>query len=274
MKEKALNALIYILAMGLGIFAYLYPLLNIGGQALDGSIRSNDLPLMMAVLLALCILVLIYEIQEMRLSTKLVALLGVLVAINSVLRLIDIALPVLGGFSPVFFLILISGYVFGGRIGFLMGAMTMMISALVTGGVGPWLPNQMFTAGWVGMSAVIVRRIVVWGGLENHPAEIWLLLALGVLWGFLYGAITNLWFWPFITGPGNQVFSPSNSFSVTLRNYGIYYLATSLLWDSGRAIGNALLIFFFGRSTLKVLRRFQRRFYFVRQSTPEKGAAP
>jgi len=263
MKDKAINGLIYILASSLGIFAYLYPLINFQGAGVNSLTRSNDLPLMMAVLLVLCILVLIYEIQEMRLSTKLVALLGVLIAINSVLRFIDLTLPIFGGFSPVFFLILMTGYVFGGRLGFLMGALTLFISALVTGGVGPWLPNQMFAAGWVGMSAVIIRRMVVWLKLENKPAEIWLLIGLGILWGFLYGAITNLWFWPFLTGPANQVFSGNNSFWMSLRNYGVYYLATSLLWDTGRAIGNAMLIFFFGRATLKVLRRFQKRFYFT-----------
>lgn len=268
MKEKALNALIYFLVTFLGIFAYLYPLLSLSEESLAITARTNDLPLMMAVLLALCILVLIFEIQEMRLSTKLIALLGVLIAMNSVLRFIDLTLPILGGFSPVFFLILITGYVFGGRLGFLMGALTMLISALVTGGVGPWLPNQMFTAGWVGMSAVTTRRLVVWTHQENKPAEIWFLIILGVIWGFLYGAITNLWFWPFLSGPGNQVFNPGNSLLVSLRNYGIYYLATSLLWDTGRAIGNALLIFFFGKATLKVLRRFQKRFYFVHQETP------
>ncbi|PKN85083.1 MAG: ECF transporter S component [Chloroflexi bacterium HGW-Chloroflexi-8] len=270
MKEKALNALIYILVTFLGIFAYLYPLLSLGSQNqnLSTTARTNDLPLMMAVLLALCILVIIFEIQEMRLSTKLIALLGVLIAMNSVLRFIDLTLPILGGFSPVFFLIMITGYVFGGRLGFLMGALTMLISALVTGGVGPWLPNQMFTAGWVGMSAVTIRRLVVWTNQENKPAEIWLLIILGVIWGFLYGAITNLWFWPFLSGPGNQVFNPGNSLLVSLRNYGIYYLATSLLWDTGRAIGNAVLIFFFGKATLKVLRRFQKRFYFVHYDSP------
>jgi energy-coupling factor transport system substrate-specific component len=116
-KEKALNALIYILVTFLGIFAYLYPLLSLGSQNqnLSTTARTNDLPLMMAVLLALCILVIIFEIQEMRLSTKLIALLGVLIAMNSVLRFIDLTLPILGGFSPVFFLIMITGYVFGGR---------------------------------------------------------------------------------------------------------------------------------------------------------------
>ena len=263
MKEKLLTGLIYILTTGLGIFAYLYPLLETADQGILSSNRQNELPIMMAMILALCSIVLIYEIQQYRLNTKLIALLGILIAINSTLRFIDLTLPVLGGFSPVFFLILITGYVFGGRMGFLMGSLTMLVSALITGGVGPWLPNQMLTAGWVGLSAALARRLVLLTRQENKPAEWIILLIFGFLWGYLFGAITNLWFWPFLSGPSNQEFAPGSNLLVSMRNYGVFYLATSLIWDTTRAIGNVLLILFFGKATIKVLRRFQKRFYFV-----------
>lgn len=272
MREKLLNGLIYLLSTSLGVFAYLYPMLPVSNQSLSMATRNDDLPLMMAVLLALIILVVIFEIQEVRLSVKLIALLGVLIAINSTLRFIELALPVMGGFSPVFFLILISGYVFGGRVGFLMGSLTLFVSALITGGVGPWLPNQMFTAGWVGMSAGLLRKLVFVLGWKGRSAEIWLLVIFGLLWGFLYGAITNLWFWPFLAGPADLAFSAGTSLQTGFRNYAIYYLATSLVWDSGRGIGNALLVIFFGRATLKVLRRFQSRFHFSQVPLQETSA--
>lgn len=263
MKEKLLTGIIYFLTTGLGIFAYLYPLLETSNQGILSSNRQNELPIMMAMILALCSIVLIYEIQQYRLNTKLIALLGILIAINSTLRFIDLTLPVLGGFSPVFFLILITGYVFGGRMGFLMGSLTMLVSALITGGVGPWLPNQMLTAGWVGLSSALARRLVLLTHQENKPFEWIILLIFGFVWGYMYGAITNLWFWPFLSGPSNQQFVPGSSFTMAMRNYGIFYLATSLIWDTTRAIGNILLILFFGKATIKVLRRFQKRFYFV-----------
>jgi energy-coupling factor transport system substrate-specific component len=263
LKEKLLTWLIYFLTTGLGIFAYIYPLLETTNQRILSSNRQNELPIMMAMILALCSIVLIYEIQQYRLNTKLIALLGILIAINSTLRFIDLTLPVLGGFSPVFFLILITGYVFGGRMGFLMGSLTMLVSALITGGVGPWLPNQMLTAGWVGVSAALARRLVLLTRQENKPAEWIILLIFGFLWGYLFGAITNLWFWPFLSGPSNQQFAPGSNLLVSMRNYGVFYLATSLIWDTTRAIGNILLILFFGKATIKVLRRFQKRFSFV-----------
>lgn len=262
MKERLLSALIYLLTSALGVFAYIYPLMNTQKGGFSNTQRSNELPLLMAVLLGLCILVFIFEIQETRLNTKLIALLGVLIAINSVVRFIDLALPILGGFSPVFFLIILVGYVFGGRIGFLMGAMTLLVSAFITGGVGPWLPNQMFAAGWVGMSAFLLRRINIWLHADQKKLELLLLAVFGGIWGFLYGAITNLWFWPFLVGPGNQSFVPGGGLISSLQSYGVYYLATSLIWDAGRAAGNFVLILFLGRAVINILRRFQRRFHF------------
>jgi energy-coupling factor transport system substrate-specific component len=263
MRDKILTGVIYLLTTGLGIFAYIYPLLESSNQGVLNANRQNELPIMMAMILTLCSVVLIYEIQQYRLNTKLIALLGILIAINSTLRFIDLTLPVLGGFSPVFFLILITGYVFGGRMGFLMGTLTMLVSALITGGVGPWLPNQMLTAGWVGLTAALARRLVKITNLENKSGEIIILMVFGFLWGYLYGLITNLWFWPFLAGPANQTYAAGSGFSISIRNYGIFYLTTSLIWDTTRAIGNILLVIFFGKATIQVLRRFQKRFYFI-----------
>ena len=263
MREKVLSAIIYLLTTILGVFAYIYPLITNTSEGLVHSTRQQELPIMMAMILALCSIVLIFEIQQYRLNTKLIALLGILIAINSTLRFIDLTIPVLGGFSPVFFLILIVGYIFGGRMGFLMGSLTMLVSALITGGVGPWLPNQMLTAGWVGLSAALAKRIAWLFGVKEKPGEVVVLIVAGVLWGYLYGAITNLWFWPFLSAPSGQMFTAGSGVVQSMRNYGIFYLATSLVWDTTRAIGNLLLLLFFGKATLKVLRRFQKRFYFV-----------
>ena len=51
-------------------------------------------------------------------GAKTVAMLGVLVAIASVLRFLETLVPLPGGFSPIFAPILLAGYVFGARFGF------------------------------------------------------------------------------------------------------------------------------------------------------------
>ncbi len=262
MTNKLLSLAIYLITTGLGIAAFLYPFFAPGLQA-QGALntgRASEAPLMYTLLLGLCVLVLLFEVQSQSVDTKLIALLGILVAINSVLRFIEVAIPAPGGFSPIFFLIILVGYVFGARIGFLMGALTLLTSAIVTGGVGPWLPGQMFVAGWVGMSAPIMRAPIRL--LKTKPAEVILLAVFGALWGFFYGVLINLWSWPFMAGPANQFWSPGVGLAAALQRYGLYYLVTSLIWDAGRAIGNLFLIGLAGAATLRVLRRFQQRFSF------------
>ena len=226
------------------------------------SAHGNETPLLYILLLTLCLVVLLYEVQGGAVKSRQVALLGVLVAINSVLRFIEIAIPGPGGFTPIFFLIIMTGVVFGGRFGFLMGALTLFVSALITGGVGPWLPGQMFTAGWMGMSAALCRPLLERLHLSGKKAEIWLLMGVGAVWGLAYGAIMNLWAWPFVAGPADQYWAPGVGLLETLHRYGVYYLVTSLAWDLAGSAGNVLLIGIFGAPTLKALRRFEQRLVF------------
>ena len=87
-------------------------------------------------------------------------------------------------------------------------------------------------------------------------------------WGFavglIFGAIMNIWFWPFLAGGAQQGqgWQPGMSIWPTLRNYLAFYIATSLWWDMARAIGNALLLLLLAAPVLKVLRRFRSRFRF------------
>jgi energy-coupling factor transport system substrate-specific component len=279
MRSRLFSLVIYMSATLSGMLILLYPffLPAVSQQAGFGTLRVGQMPMIMTLLLGLCLLVLLFEAQGPMVNTKLIALLGILVAINSALRFIETAIPGPGGFTPIFFLIILVGYIFGGRVGFLMGALTLLVSALVTGGVGPWLPAQMFTAGWVGMSTPLLHPMVrafirrqTKQGARNINPEILLLAIFGLLWGFLYGAIMNLWQWPFIIGPQNQSYAAGLGLLATLQRYLAYYLVTSLVWDAIAAIGNVLLIFTFGAPALRALRRFRQRFEF--NYTPEPGA--
>jgi energy-coupling factor transport system substrate-specific component len=185
------------------------------------------------------------------------------VAVNAVLRFAEVAVPGPGGFSPIFVLIILAAYVYGGRFGFLMGSLTLLVSAIITGGVGPWLPAQMFAAGWVGISAGLCQPIVQRLGLEKGRAEVVALAAIGGAWGVAYGVIMNLWFWPFMAGPADMYWAPGVSLAATLERYLTFYLATSAIWDAMRAVGNVGLLLLVGAPTLRVLRRFQRRFSFT-----------
>jgi len=203
--------------------------------------------------LALILLALLSEAQE-GLTAQTVAMLGTLVGLNTALRMVDNLVPLPGGFSPVFLLIALVGYVFGARLGFLMGTLTLLVSDPVSpGGLGPWTPYQMLAAGWVGLGAAFVpKRTGVWG-----------LAAYAALWGWLFGALTNLYFWPYALGAPDISWQPGLGLGATLARYGRYYLVTSLAWDSMRAVGNLVLLVALGPSLVKVLDRFRRRVHVV-----------
>lgn len=249
------TVLVYLLANAAGLLALLLPFLAPG----IAQTQQQVSPLFLTVTVSLCFVALLLEAQGGAITAKFMALLGVLVAINAVLRFIEVAIPGPGGFSPIFFLIILTGYVFGARFGFLMGALTLLVSALISGGIGPWLPGQMLTTSWVGLTAGALHLL-----LRRHPigedAETVILTVVGIFWGFLYGVIVNLWFWPFTVGTGGAA---TNTLRDLVTRYTTYYIATSALWDLARAVGNGILLGAFGRPTLRTLRRFHRRFSYT-----------
>lgn len=256
--------LIYLFSSAIGILSLTYPFLMPSFQDTIslGQIRTGEMPIMLSLVLAICVAILLFELQSQAVDAKIIAMIGVLVAINSTLRFIEVAIPGPGGFSPIFFLIILTGYVYGGRIGFLMGSITLLVSAFATGGVGPWLPSQMFTAGWVGMSAGLSAIPIRHFRLDNGKGELVLLVIFGSIWGILYGVIMNLWSWPFMTGPMDQYWAPGTGIIDTVQRFGSFYLVTSLVWDLARSLGNALLMIMFGIPTIRLLLRFKKRFLF------------
>ncbi len=269
--ERLLGGAIYFLTGAIGILAFIYPFfLPVAADGAGLYARSQQAPLLTAVLVGLSVLALTVELQGQAINAKTVAMLGVLVAVTSVLRFLEVAFPLPGGFSPVFAPIILAGYVFGGRFGYLMGTFSLLASALITGGVGPWLPYQMFTAGWVGLTAGWLKRIPGLAGRRSEGSpnlgigtRVLILLAVfGFFWGLLYGVIINVYFWPFATGPVDQTWAPGISLGETLGRYAVFYLVTSLAWDLFRAWGNVALILLLGAPMAKALTRFQRRFHF------------
>lgn len=257
--RRTLSGFIYFLSAIIGIAAFVYPFLLPRLPLMEGDAAYlAEAPLLTTVLLALCLLALLIEVQGQVVSAKVVAALGVLVALASVLRFMETAIPGPGGFSPIFAPIILAGYVFGARFGFLMGALTLLVSALLTGGLGPWLPYQMFVAAWVGFSAGWLPD------LSRRPRlELAMLAGFSFFWGLFFGIITNLYFWPFFTGEGSMAWQPGAGLSAALAHYAAFYGATSFLWDLIRAVGNGALILVLGRPAVRALARFRDRFHFT-----------
>jgi energy-coupling factor transport system substrate-specific component len=261
--QRLVRSFIYVLTTLLGVIVFLSPFLSSLSSHPVALYNANS-PVFLALLGGLCLIALLLEMRDVTTDAKFVALLGILVALNAGLSFLETAIPGPGGFSPVFFLIIISGYIFGGRFGFLMGVLTLFVGALISGGVGPWLPYKMLTAGWVGLTAPVARLGAKVSRVPGpgHHLELVSLALFGVIWGLLYGAIMNLWFWPFASGPESQHWQAGIGFLATLQRYGVFYVATSLFWDLARALGTGFLMMVLGAPTIQALRRFQRRFDF------------
>ncbi|HEX7165829.1 MAG TPA: hypothetical protein VF230_02500, partial [Acidimicrobiales bacterium] len=231
--------------------SFLYPFW-LPRDALPAEAHAGDAPLVAAVVGALALAAVALEVRRGTMNGATVALLGVLGASAGLLRLLD--LP--GGGSGIFFLVVLAGAAFGARFGLLLGLVAMATSAVVTGGIGPWLPFQMLALSWMGAGAgalgALTRRLPPLPELVALAAYAW-------VWGFVYGAIMNLWFWPFTVGQGDLAWSPSLGFAGTLSRYWSFYALTSLGWDAAGALANAVLVLATGRAVLPALRRFASR---------------
>ena len=257
--RRARPLLVYTLMVVLGGAAFLYPFW-LPSTAFSSQAHNGDAPLVAALVGALVIVAVALEVQRGTMNGATVAILGMLSACAGLLRLLD--LP--GGGSGIFFLVVLVGAAFGPRFGLLLGLCSMAVSAVVTGGIGPWLPFQMLALAWMGGGAGLVG---MWTARLAPRLEVAVLAGYGWVWGFVYGAIMNLWFWPFARG-GALDWHPGLGFAATLDRYWSFYVATSLGWDAAAAITNALLIVLTGAALLRTLRRFSHRLEPVVEFSP------
>ena len=239
-----------------GLVAFFYPLLlstASRGQSINNT-RADDTPLFFGLVLALTLLLFVLEIGSQGMNAKTASALATLMMLAAVLRI-----PTLpAGATAFFFAVILGGYVFGPRFGFLLGAGALFV-ATFTIGFGPWTPFQMFCSGWVGMTAGWLGSFRPWLS-QQRLLELACLCAFGVAWGFLFGFVMNLWFWPFMASGESISWQPGLSLGETLKHYWSFYLLTSAGWDVWRALANVVLIVAVGRPVLDVLSRFRDRF--------------
>jgi energy-coupling factor transport system substrate-specific component len=205
------------------------------------------------VVIVLCLV----EFSEGGMDSKVLALLGVLTAVNAVMRGLSAGLA---GIELVFFLLILGGRVFGAGFGFALGCTSLFTSALVTAGVGPWLPFQMLASAWVGMGAGLLPRRV------SGTWEIAMLVLYGIVAAYAFGLVMNMSSWPFALGiavpghTGGLSFVPGDPLLDNLHRFGVYTLLTSTgSWDTGRAITNSIALVVLGPAVLATLRRAARR---------------
>ncbi|QXM05267.1 ECF transporter S component [Crassaminicella indica] len=173
--------------------------------------------------------------ERRNISVKEISLLATLSALAGVARVPFVALP---NVQPTTFLVMISGYVFGPKFGFMTGAFAAFASNCFLG-QGPWTPWQMLAWGLAGFSAGIFKKFF------KYPSRLFFSI-LAFCWGFLFDYIMNLWHWLFFVYPLNL-----QSFIFTYIN--------SFYFDLMHSVGNFVFAYLFGKDFINILSRFKDR---------------
>jgi len=191
--------------------------------------------LLAGAIMFLTILFLYRDFETGPTTTREIAVIAVLGAITGLGRISLAAVP---SIQPATFLVIITGYVFGPRTGFMVGATAALTSNFFLGH-GPWTPWQMFAWGLAGVSAGYFRRL--FPVPRKGP-----MIAFQLAWGYLFGCIMNIWTWAAFISPLNW-----HSFLVTY--------AASFWFDTMHSIGNVLFYLFFGPGAINILQRVKRK---------------
>lgn len=256
------SAAVLTLATLAGLVMFTWPLLLVPDPAVQETAQRVAPPFVFLALLPVVVVVVLAQLTEGGIDAKALAMLGVLTAVNAALRSLGAGLA---GVELVFFLLILAGRVFGPGFGFVLGCTSLFASALLTSGVGPWLPYQMLCSAWIGLGAGLLPRR--WRGRAvRGRAELALLVGYGVVCAYGFGLLMNLSAWPYILGiavPGQEgslSYEPGAPLLENLHRFGIYTLLTSTGgWDTGRAVTNTVAILVLGPAVLATLRRAARR---------------
>lgn len=224
--------------------AFLWPLVAIAVP----SQAQAAVPYIALALAPLAVVLAMAALDESVRSAHTLALLAVLAALGAAIR---VASTGVGGVEALFVLLILAGRAYGARFGLLLGAASIAVSALMWGGVGPWLPFQMFACGWVAAGAALLpRRVRGWG-------EVVMLCVYGIAASYAFGLLMNMWFWPFAVGADTSIsYVPGGWVGDNLANFLVYSLLTSTAtWDTLRAVTTVVGIAWVGRAVLGALRR-------------------
>ena len=245
------SSLLLLITTLFGVVAFGWPLL-IHQHGTQNTSHNGDAPWVLMAFIPLLLAIVMAELSDGSMDAKAIALLGIMAACFAALR---VPSPGIDGFEPEWFLLVLSARVFGRGFGFVLGAVAFFASALITGGVGPWLPFQMLAAAWIGFGAGCLPPM-------KGRSERLMLAAYGVVAALVYGLLTNFWFWPFIGSTTSDSYRAGAGTIENLYHFILFDLTTSMGFDLTRAVTTAILILVLGRPVLAALRRASRRAVF------------
>jgi len=200
--------------------------------------RGNAL-LFGVVLVLLSMVPFLWRFERRERQARELVLIAAMAAVATVSRIpFAVLLP---GVTPVTFIVIVSGVVFGAEAGWMVGAVTGLVSNFFLG-QGPWTPWQMFAWGMAGFTA----------GLFAHRSprrRRRIPLALfGAAWGFGFGWLMNI-------TVALDVWVKEQSWSSVTAVY-----ALSLPFDAVHAAATIFFIAVFAPSWIQLLERYRRKY--------------
>jgi energy-coupling factor transport system substrate-specific component len=204
---------------------------------------------------SLSIFLIIVLIAHEDLGSKNIAFLGILSALIAALRPLGIGAI---GIEPMWFALILAARVMGPTFGFLLGALSMSLSALLTGGIGPWFGYQVFAAALIGFGVGVIPRNL------RGKVELIFLAIYGAIAAEFFGILMDLQFWPWSLGAGTDLsYQAGAPLGENLSRFISYHYLSALAWDLPRAAITVVLILLAGKSVLNALRRARHRAAFV-----------
>jgi energy-coupling factor transport system substrate-specific component len=190
-------------------------------------------------IIIVAVLFIIIRFENRKIEARELVLIAVLAAIAAVGRIPFASIP---SVQPTTFVIMMAGLIFGAETGFMVGVVAALSSNMILG-QGPWTPWQMVAWGLVGLTAGLLSKSKFMSKTTGK-------IIFGVVWGFLFGWIMNMW----------SLFSITQAGTPLDKDVVITYLAGSLFFDSFHAISNVIFLILFGKSWVKLLSRFKVKY--------------
>jgi energy-coupling factor transport system substrate-specific component len=218
----------YILPVVIGLF--------IIGIAVMSAIAHRQYWLLSLVFVVLAMAPFFFKYETKRTSSREVMMMVMLIAIAAVSRVPFAAIP---SVLPMTFIIIVSALVFGAESGFMIGALSAIVSNLFLG-QGPWTPWQMFCWGMIGCLAGLLRD--TW-----WMRRMWGKVIFGFVAGILFGWVMNL----------TKVITimADITWEAVLTVY-----AAGLIFDLLHACSNVFFMLVFGAAWIRILERFKKKF--------------
>lgn len=218
----------YMLPIVIGLF--------IIGIAVMSVVAHRQYWLLSLVFVALAMLPFFMKYEAKKMQSREVMMMVMLIAIAAVSRVPFAAIP---SVLPMTFIIIVSALVFGAQSGFMIGALSAIVSNILIG-QGPWTPWQMFGWGMIGCVAGLLKD--TW-----WMRTMWGKVIFGFVAGILFGWMMNL--------TSVIAIMADISWGAIMTIY-----AAGAVFDLLHACSNVVFILIFAKSWIRILERFKKKY--------------